>query len=302
MTDTDAAAGPKHNNFAAGTWLVADMALNVWSLAIVKALGADYPAYQMVFLRAAVGLVVLIPWILAERRAFLAVDRWHLHLLRVGLSAITLTASFFAVARVPFALFTAINFTRPLILMAMAAVILHERVPGRRWLAGAAGLIGVMIAVNPGAVAWTWGLPALFVVVLTGTGAIIVTRALNGTPAVVMAVFYTGGLGVLTAPFAVVDWQPVAPDHWPFLLAIGALAQAAQYCFIRAHWSGDAGVLGPLSYLSLIFSGLVGYLFFAEVPTWQMLAGSAIIVAATIAVADWRNGHRGVERPPSSRR
>ena len=55
-----------------------------------------------------------------------------------------------SIARLPFALFTAINFTRPLILMIMAALLLGERIGGRRWVGAGLGLAGAVIAVGPG--------------------------------------------------------------------------------------------------------------------------------------------------------
>jgi drug/metabolite transporter (DMT)-like permease len=261
------------------------MGLNIWALSIVKAVGADYPAVQLVFLRAAVGLAVILPWVWAERAAFARIDRWGLHLLRVGLSAVTLAASFYAIARVPFALFTALNFTRPILLMVMAAAILGERIGTRRWVAAGVGLAGALIAIGPAAGGDVAGLAAMLVMVVTGTAAVIVTRALRGTPAVVMMAFYTAGLGLASLPGTVVAWTPVAPGHWSVLLLVGVFAQVAQLTFLRAHALGDAGVLGPASYLHLPLSAAVGWWLFAEVPGPGMLAGAALIVGAGLVLA-----------------
>ena len=261
-------------------WLIADMSLNIWALTIVKAMGLDYPVTQIMLLRAGVGLVLILPWAWARRRAFLRVDRLGLHGLRIALSVITLATSFFAIARVPFALFSAMNFTRPILLMLLASLLLRETISRPRWLAALAGLGGAMIAMDPWQSALSWGLAALIVTVLAGTFAVIITRRLKGTPAVVMMTFYTAGLTVCVAPFAVLDWTPVAPYHWPLLLAIGVFAQGAQFCFIKAHWLGDAGVLAPISYLSLVLSTGSGFLFFGEVPSLSLMVGAMIILAS----------------------
>ena len=162
-----------------------------------------------------------------------------------------------------------------------SALILREAVSGSRWLAAGLGLVGAFIAASPGNVPWTPALLAALAAVLAGTGAIIVTRQLKGTPPVVMMLFYTGGLALITAWPALSGWQPVAAGHWPFLLAVGVFSQAAQFCFLRAHWLGDAGFLGPLGYSSLILSGLVGYVFFGEIPSLNTVIGAVIIVLAT---------------------
>ncbi len=269
-------------NLSGGAWLIADMALNILALTIVKALGLGYPAVQLVFLRAVTGLIVMMPFIWRDRQAFRMVDRLPLHALRVVLSALALTTSFFAIARLPFALFTAISFTRPVVTMVLALLFLKEFVPRRRWWAAGIAFVGVYIAVDPALVTLNWGLPAAFMTVLFGTSAIILTRKLSDTPVPVMMTFYTGGLTVLTAPFTLAVWTPIAPDHLLPLLAIGVFAQAAQFCFLQAHFRAEAAFLSVLGYLSLVFATVVGYVIFSEVPTVAFLIGASLIIAAAV--------------------
>lgn len=269
------------------------MALNIWALTIVKALGLDYPAAQIVFLRASTGLLLMLPWAWRARGSFAQIEQLHLHAFRVLFSTLALTTSFYAIARLPFALFTAISFTRPIITMIMAMVFLKEVVTGRRWVAAAIAFVGVLIAVEPGALPFTWGLPAMFLTVLFGTSAIILTRRLRGTPTVVMMLFYTAGLTLLTAPFAYYFWTPIAESHLVPLLAIGVFSQCAQFCFLQAHGRAEAGFLSILGYLSLLLTTGVGYFVFDEVPSIAFGLGALLIVAAAI----WTSlSHRKVEQ------
>ena len=218
------------------------MALNIWALSIVKALGLGYPAFQLVFLRASVGLLLMLPWIWAYRRAFIGLPDLHLHALRVGFSAIALTASFFAIARLPLALFTAISFTRPILTMLAAAWLLKEIITRDRWIAAAVGLIGVIIAVDLGGIAGGWGLAAQVLVVLAATGAVITTRRLVAAPTVVMMTFYTAGLTLIAVPFAVVAWVPVPPDQWPLLLSIGDICPIGAVLFLKGASLWPSGI------------------------------------------------------------
>ena len=274
-----------HDNRQASLWLLSDMCLNLTVLSIVKLIGADYSAIQLVFVRASSGLLLMLPWVWRERSSFQKIERIDLQLLRIFLSLTALCSSYFAVARLPLALFTAINFTRPLLLMLMASWLLREAIPTSRWVLALAGLLGVVIAVNPGAVPWSWGIPALFLTILSSTLAVITTRKLRGTPPVVMMLFYTAGLAFLSLPVVLADWQTIPTEHlWP-ILCIGVLAQCGQYCFLKAHWMGDASVLGPLGYTNLLLSGLAGFLVFNEIPGPEMILGSTIIVVATLALS-----------------
>ena len=270
------------DNVRGGAWLLADMALNIWALGIVKALGLGYPVAQIVFLRAGIGLVLLLPWILRNRHSFAHVPDLPLQVLRVVLSAATLTASYFAIARVPLALFTTMNFTRPLVVMVLAALLLRERVTVGQWLAAAVAMMGVLIAIDPDGTTLGPGLMAL--VVLTGSGAVIVTRRLRATPTIVLMTFYTVGLGLCTLPFALWSWQPIPADHLVPLLAIGVFAQSAQACFLRAHFNGDAGVLSVLGYMSLPLSTAAGFFAFGETPTLRFMAGATLVVLAAASL------------------
>ena len=278
------------------------MALNIWALSIVKALGLGYPAFQLVFLRASVGLVLMLPWIWRYRRAFIGLPDLGLHALRVAFSAIALTASFFAISRLPLALFTAIGFTRPILTMIAAAWLLREVITRDRWIAAFIGLVGVLIAVDPTSLSGGWGLAAQVLVVFAATGAVITTRKLVAAPTVVMMTFYTAGLTLIAAPFAFVTWQPVPYGQWPTLLAIGVFAQCAQFCFLRAHRYGQAGFLAVLSYASLVFSTAVGYVVFGELPKQGFWVGAGLIIAATLWITLQRGGLRRQDYDGAPRR
>ncbi|MEM1266356.1 MAG: DMT family transporter [Pseudomonadota bacterium] len=289
---------PPRNNRVGGAWLIADLSLNIWALAIVKAIGGDYPATQIVFLRAATGLLLIAPLIWRERAVFRSVPDLGLHALRVVLSLITLTASFYALPRVPLALFTAIGFTRPIVTMVLASGLLREPIGVRRWCAAAVAMAGVLIATSPGSVAWTMGLAAVGVVVLTGSGAVIVTRRLRAAPEVVMMAFYTVGLGLASAPFAAASWVPLDTAHVLPLLLVGALSQSAQLCFLRAHYHGEAGFLSVLSYLSLVLSVAVGWAVFGETPTVAFWLGAALVVGGALWVGSTERRPRPAQSGP----
>lgn len=258
------------------------MSLNIFALTIVKALGLGYPATQIVFLRACVGMIILLPWAIYARHSFIGIEQWKLHAFRIGLSAMALTSSFFAISRLPFALVSTISFTRPILTMIMAVIFLNETVSRRRWFAAALAFCGVLIALKPGSVAFTWGLPAMGLAALCGTSAIIVTRKLVKAPTIVMMVFYTAGLTILTMPFAIGNWVKLPPEHIVPLLAIGAFAQCGQFCFLYAHTRAEAGFLAVLGYFSFVLSTAVGYLYFNEVPSLELWIGATIIIGSAL--------------------
>lgn len=275
-------------------WLLADMTLVAIMAAIVKAQGATYPAVQLVFLRAVIGLLAIAPLVWRHRARVIGTRRPARHLFRVACNAAALTGNFAALAALPLALVTAIGFTRPLVTMALAVLLLGERVAAARWLYAAAGLVAVVAMVAPGVAAAEAGLLAAGASVLFGSLATVQTRALRTESPTTLMVFYTLGLGVLTAPFAAMAWVPVAGGDVVAIVCAGLLAQAGQYCFLRAYRAAPASVLAPIGYLSLVFAAATGFLVFGERPTWTMAAGAALIVV--ILHLDARAARRAARR------
>ncbi|MCT8997272.1 DMT family transporter [Chelativorans intermedius] len=259
-------------------WLLADMTLISAMAALVKMEGAQYPAIQLVFLRSVVGVVIILPLVWRHRREIRHTRHTGRHIFRITCNALALTGNFAALAALPLALVSAIGFTRPLVVMLLAVLLLGERISTIRWLGAALGLAGVLVMVAPGHVPLDPGLAAAFASVLFGSLAVVQTRALKDENTTVLMVFYTVGLSLISAVPAAMTWQPVQPADWAPLLAIGILAQLGQYCFLRAYQTAQANVLAPFGYLSIIFATATGYLLFGEVPRLTTMAGVLVIL------------------------
>ena len=119
---------------------------------------------------------------------------------------------FYAITRLPLALFTAVGFTRPILTMIAAALTLRKIISRDRWAAALVGLLGVIIAVEPAKLSGGTDLAAQVITVISATAVVIVTRGLVDAPTVVMMTFYTAGLTVIAVPFALASWQPVPAD------------------------------------------------------------------------------------------
>ncbi|MDT1062380.1 DMT family transporter [Paracoccus sp. CPCC 101403] len=274
-------AGP--SSVAAGVaWLMTDMTLVTTMQVLVKIQGVTYPAIQLVFLRALIGLVAIAPLLWLRRHEIAAMRQPGRNALRVACNALALTLNFVALAQLPIAMVNAIGFSRPLVTMALASVLLHEHVVRRRWVAGLCALLAACLIAYPmpqgGSAISLTGLVAALGATLFGATAVVQTRALATESPAVMMLFYTVGLAVLTAIPAIIVWRPVASADWPTLLAIGILAQAGQYCFLRAYRSHEASLLAPLSYLSILLAAFAGWLAFGDRPGIGFPLGTLILL------------------------
>lgn len=262
-------------------WLLIDMSLVSGGMtALVKLQGVSYPAFQLVFIRALIGLLFILPLIWHHRQALRHIRHPWRNIARITCNAIALTSNFLAITLLPLATVNAVGFSRPLVTMGLATVMLGERISALRWAGAGLAFLGVLMIIAPGTSSFDSRILVVLVSVVFGALAVVQTRALRDENTTVMMVFYTIGLAVLTAVPAGLTWHPVAAADWPPLLAIGFLAQLGQYCFLRAYRLADASLLAPIGYLSIVFATAIGYFLFDEVPEWRVILGAAIILAA----------------------
>ena len=254
--------------------------------ALIKSLSMGYPVGQLLFVR---GLFVL-PWIfLLARRA------GGLHTLRVksvkgqALRAVCVIASAFlfvnALRYLPLADAIAVTFAGPLFITAMAPLVLGEHVGWRRWLAVLAGFAGVLLMVRPGVGAMQWAILLPLGATLFGGMRDLITRRISQTETSVAVLFVTTlvvmSAGLATAPFG---WVPVrAADLWVFALS-GVLLAGAHYLMIESFRQGEAALVAPFKYTSMIWAVLLGFLFFGDWPDAWTLFGAVVVVLAGLYI------------------
>jgi len=173
--------------------------------------------------------------------------------------------------------------------MILATLFLGELVTRRRWFAVCLGFIGVLVALQPGQTQAGSGTIVLFVGIAFGTVATILLRRLKGASEINMMLLYTGGLALASAPIALYHWVPLTRVDVVALAGIGVFSQCAQYCFLKAHWLGDVGFLGPLTYLNLLLAALAGFVFFNEIPSVSLAIGAVIILMSASLLRDTRS-------------
>src|SRR6195952_3635856 len=127
--------------------------------ALSKVLVARYPVNELLLLRAAVPLAMLLGLIWRQRASLPRLERPGLQLLRMVLSTAEVAAFFVAVVYLPLVDVITYYLAGPILVTALSAIILREQVGWRRWSAVVVGFCGVLIALRPSAQTVSW--PAL---------------------------------------------------------------------------------------------------------------------------------------------
>ena len=122
---------------------------------IVKYLAPLYPVPLLVWARYAVQAVAIVLWLGPTMRWELL--RTRQPAMQVARGAIVLLSSlcfFNALKYLPLAEATAINYTTPTLVILLSVVVLRERMTLPRWAFVAAGALGTIFVVRPGANQW----------------------------------------------------------------------------------------------------------------------------------------------------
>jgi len=274
-------------NHRGALWMIAASLGFTMNSALVKALTAEgLDVFQIAFARALFSFALVVPFLLRAGPGALRTRYPVQHGLRAFAGAAAMVCGFYAVGRLQLADFTALTFTQPLFVTMLAVILLGEVVRWRRWLATAAGFLGVLIMVRPGASAFD---PAAGVALLSVLGIAIAVCMVKRLPegeshATMLAYFCLMSLAITVVP-AAIFWTAPDAGQWLLLAGVGALGVASQAMIIRAYRSGEASFVAPFDYLKLILAGLIGFLVFGEVPGPWTLLGAAVIVGAALYIA-----------------
>ena len=274
-------------NLAGALWMLASAVTFTFMTSLVKDLGQDYPAPLQALYRQAVGFAVMLPLMIRYGRAAWRTTRPWTMFYRSASSAAGLILAFYSFGNLPLAEANALSFTRPLWVVPLAALVLHERLGWMRIGAVLVGFLGVLVMLGAADIELRVGpaqVAALGSAALLATSVIAIknmTRDHGNLPLLTWAAL----LGLLMVmPAGVAAWRvPTLPDLG-LLVAMGALGALNQFLFVRGMQVGDAAAMAPIDYTRLLFGALAGFLLFGEIPTVQTLAGAAIVIAATLFI------------------
>jgi S-adenosylmethionine uptake transporter len=263
--------------------------LGVGLFAINDALGKwlvkDYGVGQLMMLRSIGAVIVLAPMILSLRINLIDPRQAPLQVLRILVAAIDTFAFYYATRFMPLADVMTFYMASPLIVTALSAPLLGEKVERFRWIAVLIGFAGVVIALRPSPQMFSWAAPlALFGAVMFALSQTI-TRELRGVhwlPLVLWQFVGSGLIGAATVPFA---WTTPTAFDLGLMALVGAVAMVCFIFIVRALALARAAVLAPLQYSAILWAALMGWLVWRDAPTLPILAGNAIIIGSGLYVA-----------------
>jgi drug/metabolite transporter (DMT)-like permease len=190
--------------------------------------------------------------------------------------------------------------TSPIFTAIFAWLFLSEHISKKAWAAIFLGFVGIVFITDPTNIGFTkYDALGLF----SGIGAALAYTSIRelkkyyDTRAIVLSFMGVGTLGpvllFLLSEFVHIDsldfmlGEFVMPSGvvWFYVIAMGILATISQLLMTKAYSETKAGIVGAVSYSSILFSIMVGVMLGDSLPNASVATGIALVVIAGVMVA-----------------
>jgi drug/metabolite transporter (DMT)-like permease len=207
-------------------------------------------------------------------------------LMRSGLHCASALLMFSALTMVPLTTATAINFCAPLIVVALAPLMLGERLGWHRALAVAVGFAGALIVVRPGSSDHGLATALLLANAVASALIQILSRKLAGRDRAITSNTYMVVVGFSSCPCRFRSCGRIRRTPWTSFVfaAMGVFGAAGHYFLVSAFERAPATFVTPFNYLNIIGAALLGYMIFGHLPDAWTWVGAAIIAGSGIFV------------------
>jgi drug/metabolite transporter (DMT)-like permease len=244
----------------------------------VRELAGQMHAFQMLFIRSALGFAIVVAALSATGWRHLGTQRLAGHGLRNVVHFVGQVLWIFGIKLLPLATVFAIEFTTPLWAAILAVLFLGERMNRGRWVALILGFCGILVILRPGVTSTD---PALFLMIVCAVFfgmSVTVTKWLTRTDHALTIMFFMTimqtGLGLAASVFV---WTPIAAEQWPWLVVMAVTGLSAHYSMVRAFGHADATIVVSMDFLRLPLIAFVGFAVYSESLDLAILMGAALI-------------------------
>ena len=250
-----------------------------------KYLADSVHIFEVVFLRCALVVVVLFPFIVREGKNSLFTKQPKNQIYRIVTNSIAMLFFFYGLTLSPLSLATALNFTAPVFTVILAIIFLKEKLTPQCLMALFLGFIGVLFILRPDLSFNVGGIFILLSSLIWAISLIFIKKLTRTDSAITISLY--AGVGMVPATFVMAYpyLEIISITQLAVIFFIAVSGTLAQTLLNSALKRGDLSFLLPLDFLKLIWSVIIGSVFFGEsAPLLLWVGGAFIIGSATLIV------------------
>lgn len=251
---------------------------------LVRKLNHNIDIFQILLFRQFVFILLLLPLIRRNITLLTHPNHIKLHLLRVFGAFFALYFGFVTISNIPLTDATALGFSKVLFVAIISRLFLSEKVDVTRLFTIVIGFIGVLMVVQPNFS------DSEFVYLFTGllgaagaSIAVVCIRKLSQSESRIVLMAYQAIFVALIALIpSLLNWHDPSTSEYVLMLSVGVVSAAAQWLGISAYKCAEANIVANVEYVKILYSLILGYCLFAEMPNSLALLGAMVIIASAL--------------------
>ena len=253
---------------------------------VVKGLNTSFPVWEVIFFRAFSGILVSFVLIFIFGWKSLKTKKPIRHFVRAFSAVGCVIFYFFGLKFLLLSENIAIVHSAPIFAALLAVPILGERLGIHRVTAIVIGFIGVIIIVKPGTDVFKLVSILPLISALFMASVYLSTRSLMNTDSSIAIIFYYS-LALLITSIVFFPSDFVMPNIVQLipLMSLGVMGSLGHYFMSQAAKNAEVVVISPFEYSSFIFVGIMGYIFYNEVPSISIIIGGILIILGGVYIA-----------------
>lgn len=247
-------------------------------------LAGNIPTYEKVFFRNLINFIIAIYIVKKNNVSFFGKKKNRFFLVVRGiLGFLGVICNFYAVTKMNLSDATMIFNMTPFFVTLFAVFFLGEKILKIEYFSLVLAFIGVLLVIHPKFnIGIIPGLIGLLGAACAG-GAYTLVSHINKEESPATIVFYFTFISVIiTIPFMAYNFIVPNFKELLILIAVGIFATIGQFMVTLAYKYGKSNEVAIYNYTSIIFSILIGYFIWSEIPDKWSIIGSTILITTGI--------------------
>jgi drug/metabolite transporter (DMT)-like permease len=246
---------------------------------------SQFNVYQIVFFRSVGSLFFTVPFLLKNKISFIG-NKQKLLVYRALAGLTSMILFFKSMTLLPVGTAVSLRYVAPIFAAVFALIWLKEKIKSFQWLFLAVAFLGVLILKGFDTQINSIGIIfALSSAAFTGAVFILLRKIGDADHPVVVVNYFMIIAAIIAGIMMIPYWKTPVGIEWILLLSLGVFGYYGQLYMTKAFQKVETNTIAPLKYLEVIFTLLIGIVWFRENYTiWSLLGITLIIAGLTLNV------------------
>ncbi len=261
--------------------------------------------YEVYLIRTVVSFVLILIFLILNKKPIIFKTQYPLlTFCRVILFFFGFSSFYISLSVLPLGFATALFFVTPFLITIFAHFFLKEKIGPRRWSAVIVGFIGVYITLNPDfnnfnylsllpiLCALCYSLSMIIIKITSDKDSVYTQTFTFYFGAIIFSIIFyfiigDGQFNTSNHPasqFIFREWFVDLESSILFMITTGVTATVAFLLLFTAYRIASPAVVSPFEYSILLWSPLIGWIYFNEIPSLNTVIGILIIVSSGVYI------------------